>query len=1245
MPLSPAQIQRLTNSGALHDEEEVSQNPAMAALRFINRPFSAVAGFATELTGDITGIDAHPNTGPLEAIGVALSGKRDYSSIDLFSNLGLDRESNFVKGSALASDIFLLGAFDPLNALTFGTNKLGRIAKAAGKLEKTRVGRVGQGTFGAINFAGQTVSPTFMNKGLAKTIDFTADKIGNSDMFQAMKLAFAGRRGLEKRFPEFAKELKALKFSREEGKEVFQEFLQDFAERNPIESRKLLTAFREGRTLDKINEAGDLIVNVPKRLSAQDIGETLDNATNDMLGEINSTLHRLDQGTVDVLPGDVPRGFADDTEIIKATSVFNARQGFVGDIEELEGRIQDITFAIDESLKGIRIPSVAERARLAKLEREAEFSKDAVRELAQMRRGLKKKPSRALILKKEQQRLNMMDRLHDLQSRSGKLDPGDTPIQEFQNTLRARLIPERDALTKFREAGDGKGLSDQMVKSMESRLLRTGGIPTDQVKLIDGQGRAIKLDDATRHALNEIDGEYDKVIKTYDIIKEEFDGWKGMPIDNYLSHFFPASFRTVFKKGVPKGERVRRLKEEFTKDLLERGMTRTAEVERLADKLARKATGTRGIQFSNAEKAGKFDQLLAREIDFSITGINQADLGFKFEDDAAKILNKMWQDASRFEYAFKANQFLKKNYAKKLGKGSDDFADEAAAKLAGYERLSFEVYGVPADKQPFTSLFVPRDAKKLLDSFLEGSKQITTDAGFRMVLDAAHSMRRWFSAWTLAPFPAFHMRNLAGQFMLMHAGGANMFNPKTFRAFKGSAALMQNDKFGKFFAGGGDIHKALDDTVAEINRLYPNDPNVSPDDIMRLLKSEEVVKTHYRRDIDMVDALEDTPDVALDRTKLQKVMDVVPLSPDITNSKWIRYGFGAGQPIEDVPRAAFFLDRLIKNGELNEQLAAGAAEQFGRQGMSLQDSMTDALDATRSYLFDPTGANLSPFENDIVKTLIPFYQFTRNNIPRQIQTILTEPKRAAHLVRAYNGANNNFAGDLAPEDAPDWIRDELGLPLRTVTDPADGKKKVSYWLGNGWVPLLEVNEVAEMLRGDFGKVLLSKTIPTFKEPIEQIMNHDTFTDTQIRQGKMRDVFGIEMPDWAAHIVRNIRFINDIDKLNPGGVWTTVGQTFDQFSGDRPHRREVEQTERWIQFFGGARWHGIDAEKELISKVRDSEQRENAWKGNMRRATSKGAIAERKRLERMIEAEQLNRREISTRLREVRNRNALARTEQ
>ncbi|MCC6156121.1 MAG: hypothetical protein IT367_20315 [Candidatus Hydrogenedentes bacterium] len=234
--------------------------------------------------------------------------------------------------------------------------------------------------------------------------------------------------------------------------------------------------------------------------------------------------------------------------------------------------------------------------------------------------------------------------------------------------------------------------------------------------------------------------------------------------------------------------------------------------------------------------------------------------------------------------------------------------------------------------------------------------------------------------------------------------------------------------------------------------------------------------------------------------------------------------------------------------------------------------------------FDYT--DLSPFEEGLRRTWIPFYTWMRKNIPSETMNMLQRPGQYMPFVRGYYETFKE-AG-IVPEDLPEWMATNFAVP---VGETQDGRRKVLDL--TGFLPFMDVFETLNALVGEprtgegrlstLGRYVGTRFNPFLSEGAEQALQKELLTGRDF--GDLpTEQFGMSLSPQAAGLINLFRPARELDRLNPGGVFTSIGNATGQFEGDvRPRRNEPGELERWTRFGTGIKFYGADPDAANISK--------------------------------------------------------------
>jgi hypothetical protein len=195
---------------------------------------------------------------------------------------------------------------------------------------------------------------------------------------------------------------------------------------------------------------------------------------------------------------------------------------------------------------------------------------------------------------------------------------------------------------------------------------------------------------------------------------------------------------------------------------------------------------------------------------------------------------------------------------------------------------------------------------------------------------------------------------------------------------------------------------------------------------------------------------------------------------DIGKSKFAiikDYPLGLMEFVENRVRFPLFVDRVIN------------------RGWSMEDAAKDVF----KYHFDYAPEGLSSFERNWLKRLFPFYTWTRNNIPLQIEQMMKQPGKYAALGKI----QDDIGGEKGKEefkDLPDWMKQQLNFRI-------GGDNGLSMWLQ---LPL-PVEDIAKLPISENGiRDIVSMLSPIIKTPIELVTNKNLFFGSDIVNPELKD---------------------------------------------------------------------------------------------------------------------------------------------
>lgn len=206
-----------------------------------------------------------------------------------------------------------------------------------------------------------------------------------------------------------------------------------------------------------------------------------------------------------------------------------------------------------------------------------------------------------------------------------------------------------------------------------------------------------------------------------------------------------------------------------------------------------------------------------------------------------------------------------------------------------------------------------------------------------------------------------------------------------------------------------------------------------------------------------------------DPTSLEKVAKLV------SNNKVAKGMRGKMEQIDDVARLGNYINGLKKFGD---------AEKAAKQ--------------VRTYLFN---YNEMTNMDRTMRMMIPFWNWTKRNIPLQMKNILERPAIAVNFEKTKDQFNNG-------QDGADWQKDSgIKLPFldyyTTLPSPTDDLKQLGNPLG-----------------------LISSLNPVAKMGIEMAANKNLYTGKPISYGEQK----IQAKDIPAYVAKNFGVAGDIGSL-------------------------------------------------------------------------------------------------------------------
>lgn len=369
---------------------------------------------------------------------------------------------------------------------------------------------------------------------------------------------------------------------------------------------------------------------------------------------------------------------------------------------------------------------------------------------------------------------------------------------------------------------------------------------------------------------------------------------------------------------------------------------------------------------------------------------------------------------------------------------------------------------------------VPSEVAGMMDKYYDIFMNPKEQSKF---LQGYDSMTRWWKAWTLSPFPSYHARNAAG----------NAFN---------------NWVVGVSPTSYGDVikmHRAIDDTASGITTK--NGEFISWKDVKKDIDENQMgIRSRGLMAVDLEVALE----AELGGAKW------ATLSADNKGLLMARKG---GEKMEDYFRIANYIDGLKK-------------------GLS----PAEAGHRVRQTLFDYS--DITEFEQNVAKRLIPFYTWSRKNIPFQIENMVKHPGK----YKAVDSMRREIeARQPEMETEERWLSQMFleNYPTRIGFDKQGNPK---YFLLGTWLPAGDVIRFATAPQ----ELIKDGLHPLIKTGYETFIAGEDGKYQNLFSGKVLakevmgetkeiydDFLGTNMPRRLSNVLTNIRALSEMDRLYYG----------------------------------------------------------------------------------------------------------------
>jgi len=265
--------------------------------------------------------------------------------------------------------------------------------------------------------------------------------------------------------------------------------------------------------------------------------------------------------------------------------------------------------------------------------------------------------------------------------------------------------------------------------------------------------------------------------------------------------------------------------------------------------------------------------------------------------------------------------------------------------------------------------------------------------------------------------------------------------------------------------------------------------------------------------------------------------------------------------------------------------------------MKLDDGMDAVSAAQASQRAMLNFGDMSQFETNVIRPLIPFYSWMRASLPNFLMRSLRDPKQIASTPKLINAMEELFAGEdrLPRHERPRWLQSQLAVQVGTNPEsisslgvgtllPQEGALQVASGVA-GLVGISDFNGRDFM---DSINWLFGQTSPVVKAPAELGFGREAFTNRTI--GSKSEGADLSLKEYAFGQVRLLKeFGVGQERIGP------VQRAAAQGSGALAARGLI----------GGRFSQGLSEDNRLTSFFFELKEREGNLRKTIRKAEKRG----------------------------------------
>ena len=272
-----------------------------------------------------------------------------------------------------------------------------------------------------------------------------------------------------------------------------------------------------------------------------------------------------------------------------------------------------------------------------------------------------------------------------------------------------------------------------------------------------------------------------------------------------------------------------------------------------------------------------------------------------------------------------------------------------------------------------------------------------------------------------------------------------------------------------------------------------------------------------------------------------------------------------------------FINRSGQAADISENYVRLAAYISGVRRFGVEDNGRAASLFTKALQFDYK--DLSDFERNTMKNVLPFYVWTRRNIPLQFNALLNQPGKFNKLGFATDELQNQFGAEgdneLMNDLVPDFMKERMGFVTRF--QGAGGPLTIA---GPGFEsPAFDLNRYLTIGDGEFRKEIVSASNPLVKAFIESMIDVDTFTGQKFPEEPVEVIPGLSVDAKGFNLLKDlVPPIGTISRLaTPGDADRRLSNILSTFAGASVSTQTMKQNAAELR----------TREDRLVKKIEDT----------------------------------------------------------